>query len=114
MDPLWLLKGAYEAPGWHKLEKEARDGTTDVVHFDRDAWAPVRAAAPPQGYEGLSPGEPADGMYVDHTGRALYVAGRQLVKSATEVIKALGPEAEATARKEGDAEFALEKLGRMF
>ena len=27
MDPIWLLKGPHDAPGWVSLESDARDDT---------------------------------------------------------------------------------------
>ena len=42
MDPLWLLKGAPDAPGWTRLEIDGRAGTIDVVTVDPEAWALVR------------------------------------------------------------------------
>lgn len=114
MEPLWLLKGRWDAPGWGPLERDARQETVDVVHFDRDAWALVRAAEPPAGYEGLEPGEPPDGLYVDTTGYRLYVAGRQVVRDPLELVRALGPEAEELLGELGDPDAVLERLQRVY
>ena len=112
MDPLWLLKGPYEAPGWGPLEKDSKANKTDVVLFDRGGWALVRAPAAPV-YEGLPAAKPADGLYLDDQGRGIYVVGGRQVKSAREVIRALGPEAEALLLKLGDGDTVLERLGRV-
>ena len=53
MDPLWLLRGKHDVPGWQPLEKHARANEIDVIIFDRDAWALMRAAEPPTQYEGF-------------------------------------------------------------
>jgi hypothetical protein len=55
MPQLWLLKGAYEAPGWKDLERDSKAGEVDVVMFDRLAWAMLEADEAPKGYEGLEP-----------------------------------------------------------
>ena len=114
MDPLWLLKGGPDAPGWLQLEIEARSNKVEVLHFDRDAWALMRAAEAPTQYEGLTPTEPPDGLYLDQHGRPCYVAGRQEVSSARAVIKALGAEAEELLKQLGDPVVVLERLGRAF
>lgn len=114
MEPLWLLKGRWDAPGWGPLEKDARGDVVDVVHFDRDAWALVRADAPPGGYEGLEPGEPPDGLYVDTTGYRLYVHDREIVDDPRVVLAALGEEAEALLDELGDPDAVLERLNRVY
>jgi hypothetical protein len=113
MDALWLLQGPYEAKGWKTLEADSRAKKVDLLLFDRSAWALVQAADAPRQYEGLEPVTPPDGLYLDDQGRGIYaVAGRQ-VKSAREVIQALGPEAEALFLKLGDGDTVLERLGRV-
>jgi hypothetical protein len=86
MDPLWLLKGTHAAPGWAPLEKDSRAGTLDVLLFDRDAWALVRAPAAPTQYPGLAPVSPPAGLYLDNQGRPVYIANGQQVKGPREVI----------------------------
>jgi hypothetical protein len=114
MEPLWLLKGKHEAPGWSPLERDARENKVDVLLFDRDAWALVRGATAPAQYEGLVPGAPPSGLYIDNQGRHVYVADGQQVKSSGEVIAALGEPAQDLMRKLGDADVVLERLGRAF
>lgn len=114
MDPLWLLKGDYDAPGWKPLEKDAKSGTLDWRVFDRDAWALIRAAEPPTQYEGLVPGEPPDGIYVDQNGNSVCVVGGEEVAGPVKVIEALGDEAKAMLEKVGDPVLALERLGRAY
>lgn len=114
MHPLWLLKGEHDAPGWRKLEQDARAKTADVELFDRDAWALVRADVAPEGYEGMVATVPPDGLYLSHTGEPCYVVDRKVVKDGRIVIRALGPEAEAMLEKLGDPELVLERLGRMY
>ena len=111
---LWLLKGGYEAPGWRDLETDAKAGTTDVVHFDRLAWALVNADEPPRVYDGLEPTEPPDGLYIDPNGVPLYLVDRKIVGSAEEVLDALGDEARKLAKELGDADAALQRLGRAY
>jgi hypothetical protein len=114
METLWLLKGGYDAPGWKNLERDARAEEIDVVLFDRTAWALVNSADPPQGYDGMVPTEPPDGMYIDPNGRPLYLVDRQEVRSPEEVLAALGPEAKVMLDKVKDPVTALERLGRTF
>ncbi len=114
MEPLWLLRGHYDVPGWRPLEKDARDNTTDVIIFDRDAWALLRAAEPPTQYEGFEVAEPPDGLYVDQNGNPIYVVGRQLVPGPEAVIAALGEKAEKILQETGDPIRTLERLGRAF
>jgi hypothetical protein len=114
MDPLWLLKGPHEAPGWKALQQDARADAIDVLLFDRDAWALVRAPAPPTGYEGLGPTTPPAGLYLDQQGRPAYVADGQLVPNARAVIATLGPDAQDLLTKLGDPELTLERLGRAY
>ena len=114
MDPLWLLKGKADAPGWIQLEIDARSNKIDVLVFDRDAWALMYAAEAPSAYEGLTAQEPPDGVYLDNYGRPCYVAERREVHSARAVIKVLGEEAEELLEKIGDPVITLERLGRSF
>ncbi|MFH0902710.1 MAG: hypothetical protein V2A73_18925 [Pseudomonadota bacterium] len=114
MNPLWLLRGDHNAPGWHQLEQDSRAGVVEVVHFDRDAWALMRSAEPPNAYQGLVPTVPPDGLYLDTSGKPLCVVGCQIVASARDVIRALGAEAEKKLAESGDPELALERLGRIY
>lgn len=114
MAQLWLLRGAYEAPGWKDLERDAKAGTTEVVMFDRLAWALVEADEAPTGYEGLEPGIPADGLYISPDGIPLYMAGGKEVPGPHEVLAALGPEAQEMLEKVGDPDTTLERLGRSY
>ena len=75
MDPLWLLKGDYDAPGWRDLERDSKAEAVDLLMFDRLAWALVRAAEAPSQYQGLNPTPPPDGLYLDPYGRPVYLAG---------------------------------------
>jgi hypothetical protein len=113
-DPLWLLRGEPDAPGWDALQADAMAKRVKVLHFDRDRWALVKAADPPGGYEGLDPTEPPDGLYLDNYGRPCYVVGRREVHSARAVVRALGTEAEALLDKLGDPHLVLERLGRCY
>ena len=114
MDPLWLLEGPYEAKGWGPLEADTRAKKIDVIMFDRSSWALLRAPAPPTQYEGLVPGKPRDGLYLDTQGHPIYVAGGVEVDDARKVIATLGPEAGELLRKLGDPDLVLERLGRAY
>jgi hypothetical protein len=111
---LWLLKGEYEAPGWQKLEQDSKADAIDVVMFDRLAWALIEADQAPDGYEGLEPTTPPDGLYLSPYGSPAYVVNRKLVDGPMEVIEALGSEAKVTLEKVGDPDTTLERLGRVF
>lgn len=113
-DPLWLLKGGPDAPGWDQLQADAMAKRVHVLLFDRDAWALVQAAEAPTGYEGLAATEPPDGLYLDQHGRPCYVAGRREVHSARAVIRGLGPQAQELLDKLGDPDLVLERLGRAY
>jgi len=113
MDPLWLLEGPHEAPGWGPLEKDARAEKVDLLLFDRTAWALLRAAEAPRGYSGLVPATPPDGLYLDDQGRGVYVAGGRQVPGAREVLAVLGPAAQELLQKLGDPDTTLERLGRV-
>jgi len=114
MDPIWLLKGPYEAPGWKPLEADSRAKKIDVLLFDRAAWALLSASEAPTGYEGLAPSVPADGLYLDDQGRGIYVVAGRLVQGPREVLAALGPAGEEMLKKVGDPDTALERLGRVY
>lgn len=111
---LWLLRGAPDAPGWTPLQIDAQQKKVNVLHFDRDKWALVKATESPAGYDGLTPGDPPDGLYLDNYGRPVYVAGLKEVHSAKAVIKVLGEEAEQLLDKIGDPDLVLERLGRAY
>ncbi len=114
MESLWLLKGKHEAPGWLPLERDARENKIDVLLFDRDAWALVRAAEAPSQYEGLAPTTPPSGLYLDNQGRNVYIADGQQVKNPRDVLATLGEAAQELLRKLGDPDLVLERLGRAF
>jgi hypothetical protein len=114
MDRLWLLKGGPDAPGWGKLQADAMSKKVNVLHFDRDKWALVKAGDPPTSYEGLVPADPPDGLYLDNHGRPCYVSGHREVHSARVVARALGDEAVGLLDKLGDADLVLERLGRVY
>ena len=114
MDPLWLLEGDPDAPGWNQLEKDAKTNAVDWRLFDRLAWALVRAKDPPTQYAGLVPTRPADGLYVDAHGNSAAVVDQQEVAGPRELIAALGPEAEALLAKLKDPLVVLERLGRTY
>lgn len=114
MDPLWLLKGSPDAPGWKPLEADSRANKIDLLMFDRSSWALVRAPEGPTSYEGLPPITPPDGLYLDDQGRSVYVAGGREVASAREVLATLGEQAQELLRKLGDPDVVLERLGRAY
>jgi hypothetical protein len=114
MSRLWLLKGPHEAPGWQTLRTDHEEEKVDIVHLDPEVWAVVRSDDAPSGYEGMTASEPPDGIYLDPNGSPLYLAGGQIVSSGHEVIAALGEQAQQMFEEIGDAEMALERLGRAF
>jgi hypothetical protein len=114
MDPIWLLKGPYEAPGWGPLEADSRGDKIDLLLFDRGGWALVRAAEPPSKYEGLPAAKPADGLYLDDQGRGIYVVGGVEVPSAREVLATRGEQAQELLAKFGDPDTVLERLGLVY
>ncbi len=114
MKPLWLLVGKWDAPGWANLQKDSKEEKVDIVIFDRDRWALLREDEPPTQYEGLTPTEPKDGMYVSESGYPIYVFDKHEVMTGRELIEALGDDAKAMFEKVGDADFALERLGLAF
>lgn len=114
MAKLWILRGAHEAPGWNQLRKAYEDEKVDIIHLDAKVWAIIDAQEEPSGYEGLSAGEPADGMYIDPNGSPLYLVGGEVLQSADAVIEALGQEAKDMLEQTGDAETALERLNKVY
>jgi len=114
MSNYWLLKGELGAPGWDVLRKDYDDKKVEIVHLDPKVWAMIEADEPPAGYDGLTATEPADGLYLDPQGNALYMVGGAVVRTAEEVITALGDEATAMLDKMGDAHTVLQRLGRAF
>ncbi|HET8538532.1 MAG TPA: hypothetical protein VFL83_01540 [Anaeromyxobacter sp.] len=114
MDPIWLLKGPYEAPGWKLLEADSRAQKIDLLLFDRAAWALACAPQAPTQYEGLAPSVPADGLYLDDQGRGIYVVAGKLVQGPREVLATLGAQGEEMLKKVGDPDVALERLGRVY
>jgi len=114
MPKYWLLKGNFDAPGWDVLRREYDDEKVEIVHLDPKVWAMVEADDPPAGYDGLTSVEPADGLYLDPQGNALYLVDGAVVKTAEEVIAALGDEAAAMFEKIGDAHTVLQRMGRAF
>ena len=114
MDPIWLLKGPYEAPGWKPLEADSRANKVDLLLFDRAAWALMRAPDAPTQYDGLVASVPRDGLYLDDQGRGVYVVGAQLVQGPKEVLATLGPQAQELLQKYGDPDTVLERMGRVY
>ncbi len=114
MDALWLLQGPYEAPGWKALEADSRGNKVDLLLFDRSAWALLRAPAAPTQYDGLAAGTPPDGLYLDDQGRGVYVVAGRQVRSANDVVAALGAPAQELLAKLRDADTVLERLGRVY
>lgn len=114
MARLWLLKGPNEALGWRALRTAHEEERVDIVHLDPQVWALIRADEAPTGYDGLAAVEPQDGLYLDPNGSPLYLAGGEIVKTALEVVHALGDDARDLLAKIGDADTVLERLGRAF
>jgi hypothetical protein len=114
MDPIWLLKASPEAPGWAPLEKDARDKTVNVLLFDRDRWALVRAPEAPTKYEGFVATQAPSGLYLDQQGRNVYIAAGIKVHDPREVIATLGAQATELLNKLGDPDTVLERLGRVY
>ncbi len=115
MQTIWLLKGPNEAPGWTALEADARSEKMDVLLFDRDAWALVNTPDAPAQYEGLKPHPPLDGLYLDNQGHSLYLVDGKRVAGPREVLATLGTAAVQMLEKVGgDADTALERLGRVY
>jgi len=115
MSSLWLLKGAHDVAGWQELEKDSRADAIDLAAFDRGAgWALVAADDPPDKYEGLVPEKPRDGLYVSEQAIPVYVFDCNELKTAEELIDALGDDAKKMLAKTGDPIRALERLGRAY
>jgi hypothetical protein len=114
MDPLWLLRGPYEAPGWKSLEADSRAGKADLLVFDRAAWALLRAPEAPTQYDGLPASAPADGLYLDDQGRGVYVADGRQVQGPQDVLARLGRPATELLARIGDPDTVLERLGRVY
>ena len=114
MDPLWLLKGEHDAPGWKSLTQQAKDAKIDWRLFDRDAWVLLRAPQAPTEYEGMEPSVPPDGLYIDQQGNHLYLVDRTEVPNAEALIEALGDDAQALLTELGDPLTVLQRLGRAY
>jgi hypothetical protein len=114
MDPLWLLRGDRFAPGWKLLEEESKADKIDLVVFDREGWALMRASEPPTKYEGMEPTKPADGLYVSEQGYPIYVVDGKEVPGPDPLIKALGKEAEEMLEQIGDPIVVLQRLGKAY
>jgi hypothetical protein len=114
MDALWMLKGTYGAPGWGPLEADARANKIDVALFDRAEWALVRASEAPTAYEGLTATPAPDGLFLDHQGRAIYVAAGREVMGPREVLATLGDPAQELLEKIGDPDTVLDRMGRVY
>ena len=114
MSRIWLLRGPRTAAGWQALEADSKAGRADVLLFDRDAWALVRAPEEPPVYEGLAPEVPAAGLYVSSTGLPCYLADGREVRDARAVLDTLGDEGRAALVQAGDPDEALMRLGRAY
>jgi len=114
MSSYWFMTGDFGAPGWDALRKDYDDQKVEIVHLDPKVWAMIEADDPPAGYDGLTVTEPADGLYLDPQGNALYMVGGKVVRTAEEVVAALGGEAAEMLDKIGDAHTVLQRLGRAF
>jgi hypothetical protein len=114
MPKLWLIKGDLDASGWNVLRKDYEDEKVEIVHLDPKVWAMIDATDPPTGYEGLMVVEPADGLYLDPNGSPMYLVDGSVVKTAEEVIAALGDEALELLEEIGDAHTVLQRMGRAF
>ena len=93
---------------------DAKADAIDVLLFDRAAWALIRAAEPPQGYEGMTATAPPDGMYIDTHGRAVFVVDQHTVPGPEEVLATLGETAQEVLERVKDPVTALERLGRTY
>jgi hypothetical protein len=114
MSRLWLLKGALDAPGWKALRADHEEEKVAIVHLDPPVWALIEAEDPPDGYEGLTASEPADGLYLDPNGSPFYVVGCRSVRGPMDVVLALGADAESMLDSTKDAVTVLERMGRVF
>jgi len=114
MKTLWLLVGKSDAPGWKVLESDSKAEKVDLVIFDREEWALIRAETPSTEYEGLLPKAPNDGMYVSEQGFPVYIVGQKEVRRPEDVINAVGGRAKELFEEYGDAILALERAGLAF
>ena len=114
MASLWILRGDHEAPGWQQLRAAYEEEKVEIIHLDAKVWAIIEAEDEPDGYDGLRASPPADGMYIDPNGTPLYLVGGRIATSAGEVIDGLGQEAREMLEKVGDANAALERLGKVY
>ncbi len=114
MPRLYLLKGSPDAPGWGPLQRDTKDKKVDVLCFDRDRWALIASDTPPEGYEGMTPTDPADGLYLDNHGRATYVIDLHEAGNAYDVLKTLGEEATLLLEELVDPDLVLERLGKSY
>jgi hypothetical protein len=114
MSKIWLLRGDRRAPGWGSLEAESKAGKADIIVFDRDAWALVRAEEPPQHYDGLTPEVPRDGLYISTTGLPCYIAAGHEAPNARAVLAIMGEAGQKALVEAGDPDEALMKLGLAF
>lgn len=114
MATIWVLRGDHEAPGWQELRTAYEEEKVEIIHLDAKVWAIIDAEEEPSGYEGLTASIPADGMYIDPNGTPLFLVDGSVKQTAKEVVDCLGPEAQAMMEKVGDAETALERLGKVF
>jgi len=114
MSSYWFMTGDFGAPGWDALRKDYDDKKVEIVHLDPKVWAMIEADDPPFGYDGLTAAQPADGLYLDPQGNALYMVDGAVVRTAEEVVAALGDEATEMLNKIGDAHTVLQRMGRAF
>ena len=114
MATIWILRGDHEAPGWQELRKAYEEEKVEIIHLDAKVWAIIDAKKEPTGFEGLSASRPADGMYIDPNGTPLFLVDGRVATTAKEVIEGLGSEALEMLEKTGDAETALERLGKVY
>jgi len=114
MPSYWFMTGDFDAQGWNALRQDYDDKKVEIVHLDPKVWAMIEADDPPAGYDGLTATEPADGLYLDPQGNALYMVGGAVVRTAEEVVAALGGDAAEMLDKIGDAHTVLQRLGRAF
>ncbi len=114
MTKYWFFKGEFSAPGWNTLRKDYDNKKVEIVHLDPKVWAIIEADEAPEGYDGLTYEKPIDGLYLDPQGNALYIVDGDVVKTAEEVVEALGDEAKGMLEKIGDAHTVLQRMGRAF
>ena len=109
---LWLLRGEHTVPGWGPLEEDAKSGKVAVVIFDRGAgWSLIRSEERVDGYEGMVSEAPLDGLYVSEHGYPIYVVDHKEVRTAREVVAAIGERAEKLLDEIGDPDTVLQRLG---